>query len=804
MSGGVRHGLATRRKAPPLVGVALAAVLSVAIALPARAHDDDHHRLTGDVVKLSSSSTKPSKRRFKFHTKDQLPIGALAVDPSTVPTTLVVRDLGTGAATSGVIRLTPAGWRRAGANGWKYKASPKDPAAKGLKSVVFKAKDGGGSLRIKGGREYWPLAVDEPFDGVEIFLSVDADVYCAEFSAVTRAEFKRNRPGKIDARRSDPPEECGTVCGNGILELGEACDDGNDDNTDTCTTACESCPPEDVFYDSTFAAIQTLIFDSPTYGCSTDVCHGAALSGGLDLRDGAAYDSLVGVASQITPSTLRVNPGDDDSSMLYLKLASKTLGDPDPADLPGSPMPAVPDALLPEHLEAIRLWIRGGASETATVEGTAELFGACLPPASPKKTPKPAAPDPADGTQFTMPPWPLSAQSENQICVATYYDLSAPGLVPADALVDCPGFAPGTNDHGTNAGKCLAYGTQLAVQDGQSHHIQIYVYRGDYDYSDPGWGDYICHGGTEDGQPCDPTDASSCAPGVCGGTVVPLVDCFPPTYGPPDLFIGFTAPLFLASQEPVLDLEVPSGGYGLLPLKGMIVWNSHAFNLTTEDMMMEAWLNELYTPDRTAVASTFFEGDYIYTQDVPPFETREYCATKTFPEGFTVFELLSHVHKRGKRYRIYDAPQTPCGDGGPAPNGSGLATDPACTPGDPADLIYESFDYDDPTHLKYDPPRAFTGTVEERTIKYCALYDNGATDPSEVKRASTSPPLPDPNLPGGPCAPADRKCLGGPNQGQPCYGDDLNCPDSICDACNLRGGITSDDEMFLLVGYALE
>ncbi len=513
---------------------------------------------------------------------------------------------------------------------------------------------------------------------------------------------------------------------------------------------------------------------------------------------------MIGTPALISPEQLRVYPGDDDASLLYLKLASRTLGTPDATQLPGTAMPVGPTAVSPEHLEALRLWIRAGGPETAVVEGTSALLAACLPPPDPKKTPRPATPPPGEGLQFVMPPWPLLAQTEGQICVATYYDVSAPDSAPDASLVDCEGEFAGTNDHGANAGECFAYGEQLAAQDGQSHHLQLYVYAGDYDYTDPGWGAWVCHGGEHAGLPCDPTQPTACEGGVCAGAVASLGDCFPPRFGPPDMFIGLTAPLFLATQEPVLDQLPPAGAHGVLPLKGVLVWNSHAFNFTGQDMTMEAWVNERFaapTGPRTAV---FFESEFIYTQDVPPFEQREYCATATFAEGFTLFELLSHVHKRAKRFRIYEPPQAPCGNGGVAPNGVGRAVDPACSPCSPSDLIYESLMYDDPAHVRFDPPRVFSGTPAERTVKYCAVFDNGAVDPAEVKRASTSPPVFDPALPGGPCEPSERKCLGGANRGERCFGDDANCPGSLCDACDLLGGVTSDDEMFILVGYSLE
>jgi len=787
------------------LAAALAATLLLA-ATSSRAHEEDHHRLQGDSLKLSWSAATPQRGGLAFKTKRQIAINTLPIDPTVQASSLLVRTTGPGAATTGPLRLDPFGWRGIGrdaSKGWRYRGSKDDPAAGGIRSIKLKYSPLGGALTIKAKGEHWPLALAGPVDSAELMLTLADHVFCSEFSAGTTAEFQNNETGRVRASDASPPAACGSSCGNGVLELGEACDDGNDVDDDTCSNACTLCTPASGGLDGTFAALQSVVFDNPVYACTSPVCHGSGAAGGLDLRAGNAYASLVGLASEADPGVLRVFPGDDDASMLYRKLASKTLGDPPVDELPGAAMPVGAAVLAPEYLEAIRLWIRGGAPEHTVVAGTPELLAACLPPPSPLKTPAPPMPASDEGVQLTMPPWPLPSQTENQICVATYYDLSAPGAVPAANVVDCAGSFPGTNDHGTNAGKCLAYGRQLAVQDAQSHHLQMFVYNGSYDADDAGWGDWTCHGGAADGQLCDPQTPSTCGLGVCAGATVTLGDCFPPLYGPPDLLIGLSAPLFLASQEPVLSLDLPSGGYGLLPLKGVLIWNSHAFNFTGEDMSMEAWLNEYYASEFDAVADTFFEGEYIYTQDVPPYETREYCATKTFPEGFTIFELLAHVHKRAKRFRIYGPPQTACPSGGTAPNGFGHATSPSCTPGAAGDLIYESFDYDDPTHLRFDPPWVVTGTAEERTVRYCALYDNGATDPSEVKRASTSPPVPDPTRPGGPCPASERKCVDGPNKAQPCLGDDANCPGSVCDACNLRGGITSDDEMFILVGYSL-
>jgi hypothetical protein len=69
------------------------------------------------------------------------------------------------------------------------------------------------------------------------------------------------------------------------------------------STACESAP-------TTFAAIERSIFAA--HGCTADACHGRADGeGGLDLRPGFAFDSLVNHPSTAALATpmMRVLPG---------------------------------------------------------------------------------------------------------------------------------------------------------------------------------------------------------------------------------------------------------------------------------------------------------------------------------------------------------------------------------------------------------------------------------------------------------------------------------------------------------------
>jgi cysteine-rich repeat protein len=781
-------------------GIALSALALPALMLSvpaARAHDESH-TVAGGKLKMSDPAGRPGKRKFTFKTKKQLSVYEVTEDLTSVPSNLIVRGAGQYDGSSGLIRLIPSRWKQLGKpdapRGWKYKSDHRYAYSGGVSTIMIKKGSGGGSLLVKSKGEHWDYDILSAQDNVDISLRLGSERYCAEF-----AEFRKNEPGKVMAKNATTPAECSPVCGNGILELNESCDDGNDSNSDTCSTACEGCEANSTDYQSTFEAVQDIIFDSALYQCSNNVCHGSAQAGGLDLRASLSHDSLVSVASSIDPGTMRIFPGDQGLSMLYMKLAAKTSGT---EGVPGSPMPSNAETVSEDHLAALKLWIRGGAPETGVVGGTSELLESCLPPSSPNKMPQPEAPAPGTGHQIAMPGYPLDSQSEFEGCVPSYYDVSS--MVPDEYRIPCS-RAPGTND----TSECYTYNSTRLAQDPQSHHSIIHYYDGAYGWDDPGWGQWRCYLGENAGQACDPTSRwtggeDPCPGGVCGGETKSGVGCIAVGgFGPPDYGLrNNNAPSFGGAQEATNVSNRPDGVWSRLPLAAVVVWNSHAFNLTNDDMNMEGWLNFGYTDDRRFPARGIFASRYIFTQDVPPFESREYCATYTFDEGALLYDLSSHTHQWGVRWRYYLPPNEPCGDGPDAPNGTG--TDPNCLPGDLDDIFYENYDYQDAFVLEPDPFMHFTGSEAERTIKYCSLFDNGEADPSTVKRQSTSPDVPDGAvlgfIPGGPCSDEEVACMGGPNKGQLCGGDDLNCPLSECDACPVRGGVTTGDEMFIATG----
>jgi len=195
---------------------------------------------------------------------------------------------------------------------------------------------------------------------------------------------------------------------------------------------------------------------------------------------------------------------------------------------------------------------------------------------------------------------------------------------------------------------------------------------------------------------------------------------------------------FSGSQQPFNDEPLAAGVYATLPLAGIVVWNSHAFNLTSADSTMAQYLNIDYAPEQDQVypLQGIFDARWIFAQDTPAFASQEICATYTIPQDAYLFELSSHTHLRGVRWRTWAPPNTPCQPAFPAPYSANGFFNP-CQPdpnlpiceGPRSDTpLYFSKDYTDPLQMRFDPPLQFhSPTVEDRTFLFCSLYDNGST-----------------------------------------------------------------------------
>jgi hypothetical protein len=520
------------------------------------------------------------------------------------------------------------------------------------------------------------------------------------------------------------------------------------------------CASENAF-DGTFEGIQKVIFEKR--GCTQDVCHGSAAQGGLDLRPEVAYQNLIETPS-LGHRFPRVVPGDNDRSYLWLKLAAAT--NPGSVQINGAPMPNGLPPLSAEELEALRLWIYAGAPQEGTVGGTETLLDACLPEPEPI-TIRPLDPPAAgQGVQLVMPPWDLPAKSEHEYCFATYYDVT--DQVPPE-YVD-------------PSGKYFRWKSFELRQDPQSHHLILYMPSGNFtgagvDVHHPSFGEWTCAGGDRQGEACEPTDLSSCGSGgYCRSTPRSTFACI--GYGPES---GAAIPVGGAQQAQALN-DYPAGVFAQIPMKGVVYWNTHAFNLTDKDTVMNGRLNYNFAPEQRYPIVSIFDASRIFAANAPPYTTQTVCNDHVLPQGAHLFQLTSHTHKRGKHFTIDLRDGT---------------------------RLYESFVYNDPVQQTFDPPLVFDSpNREDRTLRYCSLYNNGvkedgSPDPEFVTRASRVPASASQTI--GRCSPI--ACVAG-KVGAACsgVGDDATCDsspgagDGDCDACRITGGESTENEMFIMFG----
>ena len=552
----------------------------------------------------------------------------------------------------------------------------------------------------------------------------------------------------------------GAVRGQRRIRAAVTTTDGRRD-ADNLLLMCQ-CNADATSYKSTFEGIQKVIFDG--HGCTNELCHGSAKQGGLDLTPDVAYQNILEVPS--TESAFaRIQPGDQNRSFLWLKLAAKTAPDklPPGVEVAGAPMPNNLDALSADELEALRLWIYSGAPQTGTVPGTEGVLKACLPPAEPLIIKPLDPPDPATGFQFVMPDWHLEAHSQHELCFATYYDIS--DQVPKQ-------FQDPT-------GTMFRFAANDLRQDPQSHHLILNRYIGTAaDIHDPSLGAWTCNGGDKAGQTCEPTDKTSCGTGICTSEIKQSFACI--GFGPGGGGQNFYA--IGGAQKAEATTQFADGVFAQIPMKGILYWNSHAFNLTDRDTIMHARLNYTFATNPKFPVGSIFDTSKIFAANAAPYKTQTLCNNYVLPQGARLFNLSSHTHKHGKHFTVTD------------PSGA---------------TIYDSFVYNDPVSQTYNPPLAFDAAdPKKRTLRYCSLYNNGmaadgSPDPTTVTRSSNVPQSAGNTI--GLCSPV--ACVSG-KIAAPCRGasDNHACDsapganDGLCDACPITGGESTENEMFILIG----
>jgi len=717
---------------------------------PVPVHEHEYPLGKSKLVMKASAKT-----RLAFRGKWRGTVDTTELDPTTSGGALRVSGGGGSDGDSGTIQLPAERWAPT-RRGFRY-ADP-DGSAGGVQALTLKFTKAGGALKLKAGTDAWRYELDRPQSDVNVTIEVGTSRWCAEFGS---GDLKQRRSGKLRASARVSPGAC----------------------------------PCDALVAGTFDGILT-IFEQ--HGCTDAICHGAAPGeGNLVLRRDVAWANLVGVPSDIDPSIARVLPGDDDHSLLFQKLAARTEGI---TDVPGSGMPVAGEPLSADELRLVGLWIYNGAPATGIVPGSEKLLlASCTPPPDPQKIPPPEPPAPGEGIQLHSAPWSIPVESEDEVCFSTYYDVR--DQVPAESRGPCPDSRGGADR------ECLYFNRAELVQDPNSHHSIPRTYVGAEDATHPAFGPYTCYGGPMAGGPCNPKglgvpapDGAECGAGAqCAGKVVSSVACI--GYGPRDFGQGFNlaesagAPDIFIATEPRYELVLPDGVMDAIPVEGVMVWNSHAFNATPDPTTNEQWLRLFFAPadQQQYLLEDLFHVKDIFIANVPPFEQRSYCTTLTFKPGTRLFELNSHTHKRGVLFELWG----PGGLTDPCESYS----DPECGP-EPGEPTLRTTDYADPDLTTFHPPLVLDGDEASRTVKYCAVYDNGFADPTTVKRRSTRATNPATQT----CTDAEVVCLDGPKRGQPCGGDDTVCDstpgaaDGLCDACPARGWVTADDEMFALLG----
>lgn len=514
-------------------------------------------------------------------------------------------------------------------------------------------------------------------------------------------------------------------------------------------------------YDSTYDAIQQIVFERQ--GCTQDACHGSAKSGGLELTAGQSWANIYSVRAQGSSLAL-IEPGDEDRSYLWLKLAAATR--PGQYQIAGSPMPSGLAAISENDLELLRTWIYAGAPETGNVLGTESFLEGCLPPAAPIEIEPLEPPAAGTGIQIKMPEWTLRGGEEFEGCFASVYDVT--DQVPERF----------------RSGNTFLWNKSEVRQDPQSHHLFLYMplnnFAGGVDIYDPAFGEWTCAGGPMVGQPCDQGDLASCGDeGICTSEIVESFGCT--GYGPSN--VGFNT-LIGGAGQPVFRTIFADGVFAPLPLKGVIYWNSHAFNLTSTEGTMHAAINYEFAKDTRFPISSIANFSAIFRPNALPYTRETYCNEHVLPQGMRLFEIYTHTHKRGERTWIT------------LPDGT---------------MIYENFSFSDPLQARFDPPLEFDSpNAEDRTLTYCGTYNNGVApdgspDPKTVSRLSLVRKAAGDQF-GGNCEPL--ACAAG-RVGEPCdgEGDDAACDsspgsgDGWCDACRITGGESTENEMFNLFGF---
>ncbi len=236
----VRHSVPIQRGAAALV------VVVALLAAPATVHAHGQTSpIAANHIRIETDAP-PSGVAFEFTSTD----GARFLpqhNPATEGAAVLVRGVGANAGRTPLISFDPTKWTPI-AGGYSYS----DPI--GERGGITSAVVGSGVLSISASEGGWEWSPAGPQDQTWVHFQIEDEWYCAEFSAAN-ATLQTNQAGHFEATIASAPGGCPTqVCGNGVQELGEACDDGNLLEGDGCDNDCTIGSCNGTSFETTFEA----------------------------------------------------------------------------------------------------------------------------------------------------------------------------------------------------------------------------------------------------------------------------------------------------------------------------------------------------------------------------------------------------------------------------------------------------------------------------------------------------------------------------------------------------------------------
>ena len=320
-------------------------------------------------------------------------------------------------------------------------------------------------------------------------------------------------------------------------------------------------------------------------------------------------------------------------------------------------------------------------------------------------------------------------------------------------------------------------------QDPQSHHLILNRYFGaGSDVHDPSFGAWTCAGGERAGETCEPTDLASAATGhLHAARSEQSFACI--GFGPR---AGGGRPLLRSAARSRRSRTTSSidGVFAPDPDEGHPVLELARVQPDRQGHD-DARVAELLFRRRPAVSrcAAIFDASRIFSANAAPFTKQTICNDHVLPQGARLFAMSSHTHKHGQHFTVT------------MPDGI-------------ADLRELRLQRPGRHQLR---SAAWRSTPPTRPSARCATArcTTTACTPTARRTSTWSRALARADS-----ARAVRSALCTPDAcvsgkiGAPCNGvdDDRACDsapganDGFCDACNITGGESTENEMFILIG----